>query len=380
MIAMLLAIFANVLRVSTVAVGDVWLSIDLADGWPHDLIGYVALGLGCLFLLSFDQLLVALLHPIQEGPGLSAELNPLIHVWNFLVGAHASDDQSVAPLVWLFTNASSRGAWLWQSATTGRAIIVVSSVLLLASIGQAIHTFRPIRALSHSTELIFTPSDNVLDRVPRVSGIPRVTVHEHEVIRDGDDPRLGDNADVWTCRLDDPDALAQLVVSQPYADWHELCWCYTAQNWTLLSRIIRDPVLSPTADEDDDSDRSAASPFVLAKFRFGDDRFAYLFYSAVDRSGNPIDPPLRIGRLQGRFGRYLEGQQVSNSDLAMIQLLVVSDRRFDVSEMDRLSSLFAHVRRSVLRDAEGNRTDDADLSSDGETSIVIGDATNGVSP
>jgi exosortase/archaeosortase family protein len=374
-IAMLLAIFANVLRVTTVAVGDVWLGMDLADGWQHDLIGYAALGLGCLFLLSFDQLLVALLHPIQEGPGLSAELNPLIHVWNFFVGAHASDDQNVAPLVWLFTNASARGAWLWRRALPGRALMVVSSVLLLASIGQAIHTFRPIRVLSQSSELIFTPSDGVLD------SFARVTVHEHETIRDGDDPRLGDNADVWTCRLDDPDALAQLVVSQPYADWHELCWCYTAQNWTLLSRVIRDPVSSPTLEEAvDESDHSGACPFVLARFRFGDNRFAYLFYSAVDRSGEPVDPPLRIGRLQGRFGRYLEGQHLANSDLAMIQLLVVSDRRFGMSEVDRLSSLFSHVRRSVLRDAGRSRIDDADVTLDGAAQTVTEDAANGVSP
>jgi hypothetical protein len=148
-----------------------------------------------------------------------------------------------------------------------------------------------------------------------------------------------------------------------------------------LSRIIRDPVLSPTAEEKvDGSDRSGACPFVLARFRFGDDRFAYLFYSAVDRSGKPIDPPLRIGRLQGRFGRYLDGQHVANSDLAMIQLLVVSDRRFDVSEVDRLSSLFSHVRRSVLRDAGKNKNDDADVSPDGAAPIVIEDAANGVSP
>ena len=374
-IAMLLAIFANVLRVTTVAVGDVWMGVDLADGWQHDVVGYAALGLGCLFLLSFDQLLVALLHPIQEGPGLSAELNPLIHAWNFCVGANADDDQNVAPFVWLFTNASARGSWLWRRVLPGRALIVVSSVLLLASIGQAIHTFRPIRALSQSTELIFSPRDTVLD------SFPQVTVYQHEVIRDGNDPRLGDHADVWTCRLNDPEALAQLVVSQPYADWHELCWCYTAQNWTLLSRIVRDPVISQPADEViDDSDRSDACPFVLARFRFGDDRFAYLFYSAVDRSGTPIDPPLRIGRLQGRFGRYLEGQHVASSDLAMIQLLVVSDRRFNVNEVDRLSSLFSRVRQSVLRDGGGTRMDGAAISPDGAAQAVIQDSASRVSP
>jgi hypothetical protein len=145
-----------------------------------------------------------------------------------------------------------------------------------------------------------------------------------------------------------------------------------------LSRVIRDPVSSAAAEEAD-SDRSGACPFVLARFRFGDDRFAYLFYSAVDRSGKPVDPPLRIGRLQGRFGRYLEGQHFANSDLAMIQLLVVSDRRFDMSEVDRLSSLFSHVRRSILRDAGRNRIDDADVTMDGAETVTE-DAANGVSP
>ncbi len=373
-IAIVLAIFANVFRVTTVAVGDVWFGVDLAEGWQHELIGYLALMLGCLFLLSFDQLLLGLLHPVHESPGHSEELNPVIRAWNFLVGEHSVDDRNVAPIVWLFTHTSARGDGIWRRIWPGRLLIVVSSVLLLASISQAIHTFRPINAFGKSTELVFVPRASALD------GISSLTVNEHQIVRDGADPRLGDNADIWNCRLNDLDLDAQFIVSQPYTGWHELCWCYTAQNWTLLSRIIRDQPPNEEAVDGltEDHDQSNSRPYALAKFRVNNAGFAYLFYSAIDRSGNPADPPYQTGRLQGRFAHYLQGENIAMSDIAMMQLLIVNDRRLDPSEIERLSSHFVNIRQAILADARGVRKDEREtVSIETQSSIADGAVQQG---
>ena len=95
LISVLLAIAGNTLRVSAVAVAEHWFAVDLSEGWQHDVLGYVTLGIATLFLLSFDQLIVTLLHPANVG-GSSSMDSPLIRVWNYLVADwHFSNDDGV---------------------------------------------------------------------------------------------------------------------------------------------------------------------------------------------------------------------------------------------------------------------------------------------
>ncbi len=127
-IAALLAIAANVLRVTVVAVGDVWLSIDLADGWQHELVGYSALCIATLFLLSFDHLVTTLLHPVD--PVVDGENNPLITAWNFIVGDdHHDRTASVSEPVSALEAGSGLGAMLWESLWSRRILVGVLSIL-----------------------------------------------------------------------------------------------------------------------------------------------------------------------------------------------------------------------------------------------------------
>lgn len=360
-IAIFLAVFANVVRVTAVAVGDVWFGIDLAEGWQHEVVGYAALLIGCLFLISFDQLLVSVLHPIHESPGHSSELNPVIRAWNFLVGGDSTDDQIVSPIVWLVSQARTRGIGIWRMVWPIRAMMCLFLVLMLASMGQAIHTFRPIKTLVGSTDLIYVPSPDVFDSVAGV------VVTQHEIIRDGSDPNLMEYNDLFTCRLRDNDLDSQFVISQPYVGWHELCWCYTAKNWTLLSRIIRSelPEDATIAASSEDSTNSLTCPYVLAKFRINETDFAYLFYSAIDRSANLVEPPMQIGRLQGRFAHYLQAESITISDLAMIQMLVFADHRLSRDELDLASAEFLAMRRAALTEAKNQRKGDQNSASSG---------------
>ena len=94
-----LAVFANVVRVSMVAVGDVWFKIDLAQGWQHEVVGYFALSIGILLLLSFDRLIVLLLHPIEQAT-VSGTRNLFIEFWNLMVTQTDDNNEThVGPIV-----------------------------------------------------------------------------------------------------------------------------------------------------------------------------------------------------------------------------------------------------------------------------------------
>ena len=89
LVSNVLAVATNVVRVCVIAMADVWGGIDLTKGWPHELVGYGALTIGILFLLSFDQLIHTLLHPIKADSG---GRNPLVRLWNAIVGGEYDED------------------------------------------------------------------------------------------------------------------------------------------------------------------------------------------------------------------------------------------------------------------------------------------------
>jgi hypothetical protein len=80
-VAVILAVFGNIIRVTTIALAEAWFSIDLAVGWQHELVGYIALAISAGVLLSFDHLISVLFHPIEAGESATSQ-NPMIMLWN----------------------------------------------------------------------------------------------------------------------------------------------------------------------------------------------------------------------------------------------------------------------------------------------------------
>jgi exosortase len=333
LIGVVLAITANVVRVTTVAVGDAWFAVDLAEGWPHELIGYVALILGALLLLSFDQLVVSMLHPV-ESAGPDAEPNPIIEFWNFMVG-HPDQGRWAGPIVTLIAKAQRRGAGLWQGAWSRRGLIAVSTVLLVASFGQAINLQRPIEIMP-SSEIIFEPATNMFDELD----LGTIGIVRHERTRGGSDPRLGENADVWYCTSDDIAADVRVVLSQPHKGWHELCHCYAAGGWVLLNRVVREGQIEDDTGGEDESE--SRETFAVARFKSGD-AYAYLLYSGIDPQGNVVRPLPTIGPLGSRFAAFIyEPEQ--RFRVLMIQMIVVCTSKLDDGALDCMASDFVKLR------------------------------------
>lgn len=352
-IAALLAVAANVLRVAFVAIGDVWLSMNLAEGWQHELVGYTALCLGVLFLLSFDHLVVTLLHPVD--PVVDGENNLLIGAWNFLVGEGArvkSNDghRRTPPVEW----DTVRGVRFWQSLWSRRIVVGVLSVLAVAAAAQAVNLHRPVPIFVSPTAVIYQPAASVFDRP-----FDSIEVSTHEQSRGGSNPRLGENADIWNCLPLRVKADAQVVLSQPYVGWHELCICYEINAWILLNREIRG-----SADGEETVETPNRSiPYAFARFKNDDGRFAYLIYTAVDEQGNVVEPPPRPGRLGNRFLTYFgDPQQSATSNLMMMQMFLVADEQLEADSLRELAADFVEMRSIIQQDVRDARGDVRDAS------------------
>jgi exosortase len=339
-IAILLAVAANTARVTTVAVGEAWFALDWATGWQHELVGYIALALATLFLLSFDQLITGMLHPIDPHNDVEYEENPLIRLWNYMIDGRQflpADGETVTTVAGGSGAVAARLQSFLPLAWTRRIFYVLVAVATLGTVTQAVNMQRP-RLITRPKELIFSPGAELFDG--RLASI-RVTGHQQ--MRGNTDPRLGENADIWTCQIDGTNVESEFVLSQPYRGWHELCICYEASNWMVLNREVQ-------GSNSETGTEHPFEPLAVARFKRDDGVYAYLIYSGFDPSGDVIVPPERPGRLGTRFRDYLYGgDQFERDNVMMLQLFVVVPNKLHPDLLDSLTSDFVELRSILLK-------------------------------
>ena len=85
----------NVLRVCAVAIAWDAAQIDLSSGWQHDMLGYVALIIAGLLVLSSDACCAFFLSSVPDlaAGGVAAEFrNPLVGFWNWMLTRRRRSD------------------------------------------------------------------------------------------------------------------------------------------------------------------------------------------------------------------------------------------------------------------------------------------------
>lgn len=355
LISVLLAIAANIARVSMVVIGEAWFEVDLASGWQHEIVGYVALGMGILFMLSFDQLIVGLLHPVDPPLGVEMDSNPLIRGWNYLVGDPSTIENPVSYSSRFASEGKDRHLQaIWNFRWPRRLFVAFATVLTLASISQAIN-MQSSNLVTRPTEIIFTPPAKIFnDRFDSI----RIT--KHEEMRGNSDPRLGENADIWYCDIDGIEVESQFVLSQPYTGWHELCICYEGGDWLVLNREVRGSLDESTPGQD-------YEPLAIARFKREGGTYAYLLYSGFDPTGDILVPPARPGRIGTRFRDYLYGgDQFERANVMMLQLFVVVPNKLDSKLLDSLTTDFVKLRSTLLAELAKSDVVDATDTETGE--------------
>lgn len=345
-IAVLLAIAANTTRVTAVAVGEAWFSLDWATGLPHEVIGYLALAVGALLLLSFDQLITAMIHPIDMHSDVPLEENPILRAWNYLLDPDYSaasyqqrDDAPASETRPLHS--------LWQTAWPRRVFLAVAGLLTLVTAVQAFKMQRP-PLITRPTELVFDPPRDLFR-----DQLDTMQVLGHERMRGNTDPRLGENADIWKLRIEGVDVESEFVLSQPYRGWHELCICYEAGNWNVLNR----EVYGELDEAETSSGNKDFAPLAVARFKRDPGTYAYLLYSAFDPSGDVLVPPERPGRLGTRFRDLLYGgEQFERDNVMMIQLFVVVPSKLQPELLRSLTDDFVEMRSILIENMRASET------------------------
>ncbi|QDV63211.1 exosortase U [Crateriforma conspicua] len=345
-IAILLAVAGNVVRVTTVALAAVWNGTDLSSGISHDILGYTTLALAAALLLSFDQLIITLLHPVEFTSDGMLD-NPLVRFWNFLVSDAPQPDQRSSYRS--FDESESRRyrnqqlpGWM-QSAIENPLVrygfVGVAGLLMLASIGQLVRMqSRAPTQTVHSSDALFAPAPDMWG-----DGFEIFQFSDHTTARDGNNPRLGENADLWQVQVGE--LVGQVVLSQPYSGWHELCVCYQNLDWELVNRDVVDDVDIKVMPElsDDES-------FVTARFKRPGGQEGLLMFSAVSYDGSIPSSPGSFGAFGSRlFGRLDRNGIIDQTDIMMFQFWLPTPKKLDNKVIRQLQEEFVKARAVVAK-------------------------------
>ena len=346
-ISVFLAVAANVIRVTIVSLGEVWYEIDLTHGWSHELVGYFALGIAVLFLLSFDQLIVVVLHQVSEV----SESNPLIKLWNSLAirnqegvdikpsdsnrraAIARQDDQ--APLVRLATELSAH-------RLVNRGFIAAMVLVALFSVVQVLRSRMPTIYATDAKSVVFQPPEDLVG-----DSLSFLKVSEHQATRGFSNPRLGANSDIWICSADD--IKAELVLSQPHTGWHELCVCYERQDWLLVNRDLTEPEIASVDAE------AYQVPYVVARFK-KPNMYGYLLFAGIGSDGTLVPSPTSIKAFTHRVWNRIDTTGVwEQTEVLMLQLWVVSPRKLEPETLKALEDDFVAIRSKIAASVSGSR-------------------------
>ncbi|MEM1228675.1 MAG: exosortase U [Planctomycetota bacterium] len=358
LISVILAVAGNTLRVTMVAVAHHFWGLDWASGFQHDLLGYFTLALAGLFLLSFDHLVQTVLHPVSSDGRDSAD-NLFLRAYNYFVsdfkfsnddegtygnyGRREQKDEVTNRADWLNGLIMNKVGWI--------ATMVIIGICFVASLVQStrVEVNRAPELLLREV-VLFEPQPELLAS----SDLSTIEITDHQVTRDGSEPRLGQNADLWGFNAGN--LSGQIVVSQTYSGWHELCVCYQNMNWQLLDRDVTEPIeiLSRGKGQMEaktdiiESDASGDESFVTARFRREDGNYGYLFFTAVHEDGSIPDAPSTYGAFGSRFLSRLERYgAISQQNLVMLQMWVVSPEKIPRKLLDALRVDFVQIRSRV---------------------------------
>ena len=345
LIACLLAVFANVIRVTVVAMAAHNFQADLAEGWPHELLGYVALAIAFGFLLSFDHLIATVLHQIPD----ETEFNPFIAAWNYFslrpteqqlgrgtvrtVRDRIRRDEQSGGFAW--------GQWFVDNRIAQIGFAVVAGLVCIASLSQVVASRKPVDIVFSHKDLVFDPPEELLGE-----SLTNLNVVSHTANRGFQVPRLGANSDVWECEWNTAGNI-QVVLSQPHKGWHELCDCYERLDWLLLDRRIVAPEDFESLSVSSTHPDALQTTYVLARFKRGPAEYSYLLYAGIGSDGTLIDAPDALSAFTHRVWNRIDSTGVwAQNEVIMLQMWITTPEKLKSKKLLALHEEFIAARAS----------------------------------
>lgn len=330
--AVFLALLMNCFRVTTVAVGQISMNLNLAEGIAHEIIGYLALTMGIVLLLSMDRLLFFVLGPLPDGVIKYKSINYLVRYWNRMLSptslpAVRRDRRSGEGLPLL----TSR----WNQ-------LIASAVLLVI----ATPTYAFLGSQSAGARILLDSqivSAEWLDD-PQCGQFLNFEQDHRER-----DSQFGEASHQWSFAKNGLNILHSL--DHTFSGWHDLTTCYRSVGWRLVSTKLVS------------SDPEEAWPVVTAAFVKPTGEHSFLCFSLFTVAGDIVLPEGEAGFLSGLESRIRQ-LQLGAKPTIQIQTLVPLPATPDKETI--ASIVEDHVRvRSQLKSQidvnSGNRQENNDV-------------------
>lgn len=324
-VAVALAVFGNLVRVTSIALAQALFGYDLATGFEHEILGHGTLLLSMLLMLSADRLIESFFHFID----LSGERdNVVISSWNYFFTPSGGERRFKGNVTGHEQGIGNNHRLIIKAVAS---VSVVMALVMLVSKSYA-YINRP--QLVADGQLLIDPKAQFFD----LTEIP-IEVVSHQIYRNSGgetDERLGKNADIFTCKL--LGRPGEFVISQPYVGWHELTYCYQSIGWTQkLRRNVEVP---------------NSRAVVYAQFQQTNGVHGNLFFTGINADGS-LPQAYGFTRIQRWLSPFIPtilddpAEVTGVGQTAMIQYWNVSPEPMQPKEIQKIASQMSSIRDAI---------------------------------
>jgi exosortase len=330
-------VLANVVRVVVVVVAAARWEIDLASGWPHELLGLMIFAAVLGLILSTDRLfqfLRALTTIRLFWPGYYCDAHE-DKAGKSLVAAHSPPTG--------FANVGQDWLAFYRIGAVSAVLGLVQVIWLWPLLVKAVLGYSgPLPPQSLVTALKF------LNEVDLPEHLGMYLRQRFETKVRGSESSFGEFSHEWHYRSGTTSAT--VAVDFPFRGWHELTHCYQSLGWSLKDRVVR------TGKAPGGAEPGAWVEVLLERLP---GRRATLIFAIDDQRGNDLEPPptrtmldagksldiLRFART--RLGKLMDSGDPSITDDYQVQLLIATDAPLSPTQWSEARAIFAQVRREV---------------------------------
>lgn len=337
------AVFMNSIRILTIPVADQLFDINLTEGIPHDILGYVAMLIAVLLILSTDQLFEFL---IGRSGNSMADEKP---TRKWLPTTKKSTDSEVAadqPTKFKPISLASQ-----RFAIAGAIVVLLLGSLqfydFARSLGQS-----DLRVRAFSRNVVVDLDENALPKSVKTSvdGKPfdwSKIGYERTDRTIGSD--FGQRSDSWAFRSRSGE-LVKASLDQTFPGWHELTTCYKNVGWKINpgARIKKSAEFETSDGSKEDWSYIECDMVDPTTGQHG-----YLLFSFTDAMGEPIAAPIEWGNLRSFYerakNRLFHSLRASlfRGEAYQMQVFVPSQRKLSLDQKEEIRSQYLAIREAM---------------------------------
>lgn len=345
------AVFMNTIRILTIPLAENFFDISLAEGIGHTTLGYFALGLGIVMLMSTDQFLLFMFGPVEESSDSGSFGKLLSQMWNSLSKKTETEEEKDR-------RRKRRGRPARMSPMAGKMLWVFMGAVVLMGVWQLVDVQRSIARADKGVRFFdadVTVEFSQDDMPEEINRWKRVKYVLQDRARGSD---LGERSDVWQFRSP---AGVQAVASldQTFPGWHELTTCYRNTGWVLTKRKPMTPEMAVKLDPSSEEAATVEIPgsedwdLIEATFEKPTGEKGYLVFAHFDSFGEGLDVPSDWGTITSFFTRAANRlshrirARLLRGEAYQVQVFLTSYDEFDPVLRLEVRQRFLKIREQI---------------------------------